>query len=191
MNKTAITAAPIAPVLADRWSPRSYDDAYEISSHDLTSILEAARWSPSANNGQPWRFSVAARGTELHSKVASNLSGFNASWAPKASALIVVSVLKTNADGSEHRTASYDAGLAVANLCVQAGELGLHTHQMSGIDHAGMHASLGLDDNLAVLVVVAVGKVAPADKLEGPAYEREIQPRVRLALDEIVLHGKP
>jgi nitroreductase len=191
MNKTAITAAPIAPVLAERWSPRSYDDAYVISQHDLTSVLEAARWAPSANNGQPWRFSVAVRGTDLHGKVVANLSGFNAAWSPKSSALIVVSILKTHADGSEYRSAAYDAGLAVANLSIQAQELGLHTHQMMGIDHAGMHAALGLDENLAVLVVIAVGKAAPAEKLEGPAYEREIQPRVRLALEDIVLHGKP
>jgi hypothetical protein len=40
-------------------------------------------------------------------------------------------------------------------------------------------------------VLIAVGKVAPAEQLEGPAYEREIAPRVRLSLDEIMLHGKP
>ena len=191
MNKTAITAAPILPVLAERWSPRSYDAAHEVSQHELTSILEAARWAPSANNGQPWRFSVATRGSELHEKVAAGLNGFNGSWAPSASALIVVSVLKTHADGSEYKSAHYDAGLAVANLTIQAQELGLHTHQMMGIEHATIHQNLGLDDNLAVLLVVSVGKVAAADQLTGPAYEREIQPRVRHALDEIVLHGKP
>lgn len=191
MNKTALTAAPILPILAERWSPRSYDTNFEVTAHDLTSILEAARWAPSANNGQPWRFSVAKRGTDLHGKVVAGLSGFNAAWAPAASALVVVSVLKTNADGSAHRSAHYDAGLAVANLTIQAQELGLHTHQMMGIDHAAIHQSLGLDENLEVLVIVTVGKVAPAEQLEGPAYEREIQPRVRQALEDIVLHGKP
>ena len=191
MNKTAITAAPIMPVLAERWSPRSYDATHEVSNHDLTSILEAARWAPSANNGQPWRFSVAKRGSELHSKIVAGLSGFNAAWSPAASAYVVVSILKTHADGSEYRSAAYDAGLAVANLTIQAQELGLHTHQMMGIDHAAIQASLGLDPNLAVLVIVTLGKVAPAEQLEGPAYEREIQPRVRHSLDEIVLHGKP
>ena len=190
-NKTALTAAPIMPVLADRWSPRAYDDQHQISQHDLTSVLEAARWAPSANNGQPWRFSVAERGTELHTKVVAGLGGFNQAWAPRASAMIVVSVKKTNADGSAHRSAHYDAGLAVANLSIQAQELGLHTHQMAGILHDALHTSLELADDLEVLVVVTIGKVAPAEVLEGPAFDREIQPRTRLTLDEIVLHGKP
>ena len=191
MNKTAITAAPILSVLAERWSPRSYDATHEVSNQDLLSVLEAARWAASANNGQPWRFSVAKRGTDLHTKVSAGLGGFNGSWAPTASALIVVSVLKTQADGRPHTSAHYDAGLAVASLCIQAQELGLHTHQMMGIEHANIHSNLQLDENLEVLLVVSIGKVAPAGQLEGPAYEREITPRVRHSLDEIVLHGKP
>ena len=82
MSKTAITAAPIAPVLADRWSPRAYDASYEIASHDLLSVLEAGRWAPSANNMQPWFFSVAKRGDDLWNQInAEALEGFNAAWA--------------------------------------------------------------------------------------------------------------
>ena len=191
MSKTAITAAPILPVLAERWSPRSYDAGHEISQHELLSVLEAARWAPSANNGQPWRFSVAKRGDELFTKIIDGLTGFNQSWAPKASALIVVSVKKFNADGAAYRSAHYDAGLAVANLTTQAQELGLHTHQMAGMHHDQIAETLGLGDQLEPVVVVTLGKVAAAELLEGPAFEREIAPRTRLTLDEIVLHGKP
>lgn len=191
MSKTAITAAPILPILAERWSPRSYDATHEISQHELLSVLEAARWAPSAMNGQPWRFSVAKRGEPLFDKIAEGLSGFNKAWAPKASALIVVSIKKFNADGSANAGASYDAGLSVASLSVQAQELGLHTHQMAGFSHEKLSKTLQLGDELAPIVVVTVGKVAPADELEGTAYEREIAPRTRLSLDEIVLHGKP
>jgi len=53
MKKTAITAAPVLPVIAERWSPRAYDENYAISQHELLSILEAGRWAPSANNAQP------------------------------------------------------------------------------------------------------------------------------------------
>lgn len=191
MSKTAITAAPILPLIAERWSPRSYDTNHEISQHELLSVLEAARWAPSANNGQPWRFSVAKRGDDLFGKIVEGLTGFNQAWAPKASALIVVSVKKFNADGGPYRSAHYDAGLAVANLSIQAQELGLHTHQMAGMHHDQIAATLGLGDEFEPIVIVTLGKVAPADLLEGPAYEREIAPRTRLTLDEIVLHGKP
>lgn len=191
MSKTAITAAPIMPVLAERWSPRSYDSSYVVSQHDMLSILEAARWAPSSNNGQPWRFSVAAKGTPLFDKVVEGLSGFNAAWAPSASALIVVSIVATNADGSANKPATFDAGLAVSQLITQTHELGLHAHVIGGVLHDVLHKNLELADNLQVLVALTIGKLAPATDLAGPAYEREIAPRTRLELDEIVLHGKP
>jgi len=192
MNKTAITAAPIMPVLADRWSPRSFDADYEISQHDLLSILEAARWAPSSNNGQPWRYSVLNRGTDLFNQVAAEgLSGFNQAWAPKSSTLVIVSIQTKTADGKENKSAHYDAGLSVSNLVIQAHKLGLHAHQIGGFVPDALRSILELDEDLSPIVVVAIGKVAPAEKLEGPAYEREIQPRTRLELDEIVLHGKP
>lgn len=192
MNKTAITAAPILPVLAERWSPRSFNTEYTLSQHELLSVLEAARWAPSANNAQPWRFSVLNRGEELFEKVAAEgLSGFNQAWAPSASTLVVVSIKTLTADGKDNHSAPYDAGLSVANLVTQAHELGLHAHQIGGFVPEALKSILDLPEDLRPIVVVAIGKVAPAEQLQGPAYEREIQPRTRLELDEIVLHGKP
>jgi hypothetical protein len=38
---------------------------------------------------------------------------------------------------------------------------------------------------------MAIGKQAPAEQLEGPAYDREIAPRTRKDLSEIVIKGLP
>ena len=192
MSKTAITAAPIAPVLAERWSPRAYDAAFEISQHDLLSILEAGRWAPSANNLQPWFFSVAKRGDDLFNKINSEaIEGFNSMWAPKASAYIVVSAEMVTADGRENNGATYDAGLATMSMVIQAQELGLATHQVGGFNRQTMPGILGLQDGVKPIVILVLGKLAAAETLQGPAYEREVAPRVRKTLDEIVLHGKP
>jgi nitroreductase len=190
MSKTPETSAPLTPLLEARWSPRSYDEAYELSDQELLSILEAGRWAASSNNGQPWRFSVAKRGSQLHAKVVAGLTGFNQGWAPTASALIVVSVKKAE-DGSSRKGNFYDAGLAVSQMSIQAQAMDLYTHQMGGILHDEIHKSLGLSSDLEVALVFTVGKKAPAEKLEGPALERELAPRTRLELSEIVLHGKP
>jgi nitroreductase len=190
MSKIPETSAPMTELLVARWSPRSYDETHEISNQELLSILEAGRWAPSSNNGQPWRFSVAKRGTDLHTKVVSGLIGFNQSWAPAASVLIVVSVKKSE-DGSSHKGNYYDAGLAVALMSVQAQALDLYTHQMGGILHDELHASLGLSSDLEVAVVFAVGKKDAPEKFEGDALARENAPRTRIELSEIVLHGKP
>jgi nitroreductase len=191
-NKIAITAAPIAPVLAERWSPRSFNREYLLTQQEALSILEAGRWAPSANNLQPWRFAFISRNDDLHAELCEKgLTGFNQAWAPDASALIVMAVQKTLPDGKEITGRKYDAGLAASLMVVQAQELGLHTHHIGGIVREEIESLLKLDDNHEVLVVIAVGKVAPAEQLEGPAYEREIAPRVRLSLDEIMLYGKP
>ena len=190
-SKTAVTAAPIAPVLAERWSPRSFDHNYELTQHELLSILEAARWAASGNNIQPWRFGVAVRGSVQHSQIVAHLGGFNQAWAPHASALIVASVLTHAADGTVFGSAQFDLGLAVSSLMIQAHEIGLHAHVIGGIDRDALKVDLGLDDALVIPVVVAIGRVAPAEQLEGPAREREIAPRVRHDLDDILLFGKP
>lgn len=191
-NKIAITAAPIAPVLAERWSPRSFNRDYLLTQHEALSILEAGRWAPSANNLQPWRFAYISKTDDLHQAICEKgLTGFNQSWAPNASALIVIAVKINTADGKENTGRKYDAGLAASMMVVQAQELGLHTHHIGGLVREEILELLKLDESYEVLTVIAVGKVAPAEELEGPAFEREVAPRVRLELDEIMLYGKP
>jgi nitroreductase len=190
MNKKPETSAPLTELLEKRWSPRAYDANHLIEDKDILSILEAGRWAPSANNGQPWRFSVAVRGTDVHAKVTEGLGGFNQAWAPTASAMIVISI-KKNEDGTSSVKNFYDAGLAVSLMTVQAQSLDLYSHQMAGIVPEVIQESLAIPAEFEVAVVVAIGKVASPDVFEGAAYEREIAPRARLPLEEIVLHGKP
>ena len=189
--KTAVTSAPILPVLAERWSPRSFDPTYKLTQHELLSVLEAGRWAPSANNAQPTRYSVIEHGSPLHAQIVGTLAGWNSAWAGNASAIILVSAETSNADGAVNPFAVYDAGQAVAHLSIQAHELGLHVHQMAGLDKAKAAEILGLPANLELVVSLAVGKIAPAEALPEPLFEREVAPRVRKDLDEIVLHGKP
>jgi nitroreductase len=190
MNKKPDTSAPLTDLLEKRWSPRAYDAKHLIEDKDMLSILEAGRWAPSANNGQPWRFSVAARGSEVHAKVTAGLGGFNQAWAPTASAMIVISI-KKNEDGTSSAKNYYDAGLAVSLMTVQAQSLDLYSHQMAGIVPEVIQEGLAIPGDFEVAVVVALGKIASPDVFEGAAYEREIAPRTRLPLEEIVLHGKP
>ena len=76
----ADTDAPILDVLAERWSTRIFDAQTPIDEEALASELEAARWAPSANNTQPWRFVVARRGTGAHAAIVAALMGFNQTW---------------------------------------------------------------------------------------------------------------
>lgn len=186
--RTAQTSAPILDVLAERWSPRSYDASAEIPTETLTALLEAARWSPSAANSQPSRFIVARRGTPEFDSIVGTLVGFNAAWAGSAAALIVALAETVDSEGAPRPWAVYDLGQAVAHLSVQAHHEGLHVHQMAGFDKDGVRTAFGVDERFDPVTVAAVGVLAGPEALENDVLrEREVAPRTRLPLDEIVL----
>ena len=186
----AETSIPVNEIIATRRSPRSLDASAVISNEDLTAILEAARWAPSAFNGQPWRFFVGKRGDEVFSQILSSLGEFNQMWARNASALILVASKTVKADGSPHADYQYDCGLAVGQLSIEAHDRGLVVHQMTGFDKNTAHSAVGLGD-LAAVVVVAVGTQDAPEKLSGPMLDRELAKRERLPLNEIVVKGLP
>lgn len=188
LSRTAVTSEPIHEVLAERWSPRSFDPTVEVPVEKITAALEAARWSASAANTQPWRFIVARRGTPEHATIVENLMGFNQAWAGSAAVLIVNLAAVTAEDGTPMRWAQYDLGQAVANLTVQAHHDGLHVHQMGGIEVDGLRAAFDIDTALEPISVTALGVLGTPEALESDVLrEREVAPRVRLALDDIVL----
>jgi len=190
MNKTAETQSPILPEIANRWSPRAYDKSYVLSNEDIVKVLEAARWAPSANNLQPWRFSVVTRGEKLHETISTQaLSGFNAAWVPNASGIVFISIPTQAPDGRDYTIAWFDAGLAAQNLMIEAQAIGLASHPLSGFDSEKVTDILALPEGYKAIAAITLGKRAEPEALEGGAYEREIAPRTRLALHEIVLHG--
>jgi len=187
LDRTAATDHPVLDVLASRWSPRAYDAEAAIDEAALRSALEAARWTPSANNTQPWRFIVARRGSAAHAAIVDSLMGFNQAWAPNASAL-VVAVAETRAeDGRPIPAAVYDLGQAMAHFSVQAHHEGLHVHQMTGFDVDAVRAHFGLDDRFLPVTVSAVGTFGDHESLPDALREREVAPRVRRPLAESVL----
>lgn len=188
IERTATTSAPISEVIANRWSPRSFDDSAEVPEEKVNAFLEAARWSASASNTQPWRFLVGRRGTPTHARIVERLMGFNQVWAASAAVLVVNLAETVNAEGAAQRWAEYDLGQAVATLALQAHKDGLHVHQMGGIDADALRSAFDVEDRFEILSVSAVGVLAPPEALSSEVLrEREVAPRTRRPLGEIVL----
>lgn len=189
-DRQAVTAAPIEEILSMRWSPRSFDPEAVVTDEQVTSMLEAARWAASASNVQPRRFIVGKRGTDTFARIERHLMGFNRSWAPNAS-LLVLAIAVTGPEGDEpagaYRWAEYDTGQAMANLASQAHALGLHAHPMGGIDVPGLRAEFDLPERFVPVTVTAVGTVASPDLLPEQYRLRETAERTRLPLEELVL----
>jgi nitroreductase len=187
----AQTAVEINEVLANRRSPRSLDETAVLSKDDLVAVLEAARWAASAFNGQPWRFFVGQRGDEVFTQILDSLAPFNQGWAHRSSVLILVAGLPAREDGTPNKGFLYDCGLAVSQMVVETHHRGLVAHQMTGFDPEKAAQNLGIDASLIPVAVIAIGKQASAEQLEGPLLERENAPRVRKSLEEIVVKGLP
>ena len=187
----AETSTPVNEIIATRRSPRSFSAEAVISNTDLLAILEAARWAPSAFNGQPWRYFVGKRGDEVFTQIFSSLGEFNQKWAVNASALILVAGKTTKGDGSPYADYQYDCGLSVAQLSIEAHDRGLIVHQMTGFDKSIAQSVLSIGADLIPVVVIAVGRQDVPEKLSGPLLERELAKRERLPLETIVVKGLP
>ena len=62
---------------------------------------------------------------------------------------------------------------------------------MTGFDASKATENLSIDASLTPIAVIAIGKQAPAELLQGAMLERENAPRERKALEEIVIKGLP
>jgi nitroreductase len=173
--------ADLTPLLAIRWSPRSFDPTAELAADHASALLEAARWAPSAGNAQPWRFALGHRDDETFKRILVNLPERDQRWAQRASALLLGAHLTGTAGNL------YDLGQAVAHLTVQATALGLHVRQLVDLDRPGLGADLDLPAGVRPHVVVAVGQLGdplslPADLLGSETGLRRRRPLAELLL---------
>ncbi len=191
LKKPAQTAVPLNLLLQDRWSPRSFQQK-PVSRTDLTAILEAARWAPSCNNGQPWRFIVATSDDAAGYEAA--LQGFNERnqrWAKTAPVLVFTCARKTfEANGNPNGYAGYDTGAAAAMLTVEAEARGLRVHQAAGIEKDKIRATYGVPEEFDVISGLTIGYQGDPDALPEDLSGREKEPRARKPLSEIAFAGK-
>lgn len=185
--------ARLAPPMRDRWSPVVLDPDRPVDPADLELCLEAARWSPSAGNTQPWAFVVVHRGADGWDDLVASLSRGNLDWVPSAPVVVLAAVRVARAPGEEKDVsghAAYDLGQAVAHLTLQATALGLATHQIAGFDRAALGPRLGLPEWWALWTGVALGHRGDPERADPRNLEREGRARVRRPLAETVHAGR-
>ena len=188
-----ITTHPVAPLFVNRWSPRAFSGE-PISQAELLSLFEAARWAPSANNSQPWRFIYVLNGAPEWAHVHGLLNENNQRWSAKAAALVVLASKTTHLrrDATEPtplRSHSLDAGAAWASLAFQAEYNGWRTHAIGGFDRDGAREVLGIPEGFHVEVAIAIGRQADPETLPDDLRQREL-PNQRRPLNEIVAQGR-
>jgi nitroreductase len=176
----------VLPIFHERWSPRAFDDR-DVSPSELASVFEAARWTASSGNSQPWRFLVGTRGSATHNKIHEALVDFNKEWAGHAPVLILGTTLAVNPKTDKPNAyALFDLGAASSYLTLQAASQGLVAHQMAGFSQDTARRLLEIPENYALGSVIALGyQGEPAALPNSTLVERELAPRERKPLSEI------
>jgi len=192
MSTSRQTNHPVDPLFLQRWSPRAFDSS-PLPEQDLLTMLDAARWAPSAFNIQPWRFFYSLRDDQNWQRYLDLLDPFNASWAQSASALVfLASDTLVDREGEDSpRPAGYhgfDAGAAWTHLALQATLMGYCTHAAAGLYKDKAAEELNLPDRFHVQIAIVIGRKGDTQSLSEQLQERE-KPSSRLPLNEIAFEG--
>lgn len=193
MSHDAETAVLINPLLGRRWSPYVYDSQRDVSEDDLQAVFEAARWTMSSFNAQPWRYIVGVRerSRETWEAVLSVLLEGNQRWARFAPVLAIGltdTIFEHN--GKSNRAARHDLGAASACLTVEATARGLNVHQMIGIDPDAVRRTFDIPETVEPLTGLAIGYAAATPLPEQQDFvERDQRRRERKPVDAFILHG--
>jgi len=179
--------AEMHELLASRASPAAFDESHDLSATEVESLLEAARWAPSAGNSQPWAFIVACRGDDTHRRLLPHLAGSSARWAPKASLLIgnLAHRFVEDTDWDHSEFSLYDLGQAVAHMTIQAQALGLASRQFRAFDREALHAEFAVPRHWELSTITAFGLPARAP-VEPQASASTPTTRHRRGTDELV-----
>lgn len=179
----------LSRIIAARRSRRAFSDR-PVEPAKIERLIEAARWSPSNGNRQPWRFVIVAKGDPARTGVEEALDPGNA-WAKKAPVLIVTGGQKVG--GTVVETREYflhDPGLALMSLLYKAVDQGLLAHPMAGWKEAPLRAALALPDDVVPLAVVAVGYRGRPEDLDEATRKKDERPNVRKPIGEIAFRGR-
>lgn len=192
LEKNALTSEPIHPLLAGRWSPRAFQEERPVEREKVIALLEAARWAPSANNLQPWRFIVWDRfeDADAYEQAFATLGDQNKIWVKRAPVLIGVFSWPFRADGEPAPAAAYDTGAAALALSIQAEALGLSSHQMGGFDKPELIARFALPEGVVAHTIIGIGYRAHPDVLHEKARLRELLLRERKPFAETVFFNR-
>jgi nitroreductase len=189
--KVANRPEGLTPLVRQRYSPRAFTNR-SLTAAELERIFEAARWSASSFNEQPWRFIYATREMpEAFVDILSTLVPFNQGWA-KGAPLLAFAVAQDTftKDGKPNAWAGFDTGAAVAQLTMQAGAEGLMVHAMAGFDAQRAREALGIPEGYTPLAAFAIGEAADPATLSGDAAAKEAAPGSRRPLADLVFAGR-
>lgn len=160
--------------IRERFSCRAYRSR-SLSREQLSAVIDAARWAPSAGNLQPWRF-VVVLAEEARSLLAR--AAFGQAFVAAAPAVVVVCAVPSDS-ARVYRTRGIelyclqDTAAAIQNLLLAATAVGLGGCWVGAFDEVAVARALDLAPGWRPVAVVPVGYPAeqPRRRTRRPAEE--------------------
>ncbi len=170
-------------LFVERWSPRAFVKS-TIDDAAMLRIMDAARWSPSCFNDQPWRIYTSS--STSFSAFLDCLVDANQAWAKDAAVLgFMVAQKNFSHNAKPNAFAQFDCGAAWMSFTLQARMEGLYTHGMGGIKAEDAANMLKIDTTEQEVVMgFAIGRLADQSTLSSERRDAEV-PNQRLALNDI------
>jgi nitroreductase len=164
----------ILKVIKERRSVRRYKGD-PFPEDVLLRVLEAARYSPSGKNLQPWKF-ILVKDKDLKQKLAKASAG--QSFIAQAPLVVVACGFPDDCYsrmGNYMKSWPVDVAIAIEHLILQAQEEGLGTCWIGAFEEREVKAILNVPDSVKVLALTPIG------------YPDEVPAsRGRKSLDEII-----
>lgn len=185
--KLAVTDHPIHELIQRRWSPRAFADK-PVAPDALRQLFEAARWSASSSNLQPWSFLVARRQEDAAAfeRMVDCLMPGNVPWASQAPVLVITVANLFRKPEVRNRHAYHDVGMATQNLAVQATALDLYLHLMGGFSPDKAREAFAIPEDHEAVTMFALGYLGDPAQLADNHREGEQKARERKPLSEFV-----
>ena len=173
-----------AEIAENRQSCRAYDAARKVEEEKLSAVLESARLSPSACNGQPYHITVCRGESAKAVALAVQGMGMN-KFASDVPVMLVISekpYVASAALGAKIKKNDYrsiDIGILAAYITAEATAQGLSTCILGWLDDKKIREICDLEETVRLVITLGYAK-------EGDALRN----KKRLPLSELVSEKK-
>ena len=178
MERISYKSMNLLTMIKNRKSIRSYKPDI-VSEDDIHTLLEAARWAPSAGNKQPVEI-IIVKSSEQKEKLVEGAYGQKFISQVPVVFVICADVDRTSArygERGETLFAIQDAAAATQNILLMATALNYGTVWVGAFDEKVVSSILKLPTNVRPLAIIPIGRAA-----------KDPSPRPRREIDEFSHH---
>ncbi len=142
-----------------RQSIRRFDTEKELTDNQINTLLESARWAPSAGNLQSWYFYIVKNKEKKEEIANAALDQQFIATAP----IVIISCADLERSDSKYGErgrklyAIQDATIATQNIWLTAVEIGLSAAWVGAFDEDKIRKILNIPENLRPVVIMPVG----------------------------------